>query len=91
MRWSMRRRAANRSLIMGAMLDAIGLDPRNLARTAGGAPLAAATRRCLFCDRARACARWIEEHSNDRAKPPDFCPNAEVFTRAKMLAPEALP
>ncbi len=83
MTWHLRRRAVHRAQLMGAMLAKLGLDPEQAAREARGAPLATAARRCLFCDEAVACGRWIEEA--DEGEAPPFCPNADFLERAKAL------
>jgi len=83
MTWSLRRRAVHQSQLMGAMLEKLGLDPEQAAREARGAQMAAAARRCLFCEEGVACGRWIEQA--DEGEAPPFCPNADFFARAQAL------
>jgi hypothetical protein len=83
MKWAMRRRADNQSRLFGAMLGKLGIDAADAARAEGGVPLAAAARRCLGCDRALACGRWIEEQPAWSGTAPAFCPNVAYFARVR--------
>lgn len=87
MNWSLRRRAANRAHLMGAMVRKVGVDADEVARASGDPQLAAAARRCLQCEAATACGSWLERQVDGEATPPAFCPNGDLFARVRALAP----
>ncbi len=85
MTWAMRRRAAYRQPLLTALMERRGLDPADAARRSRGVALATAARRCLLCEHAVECGRWIETARDDAVAPP-FCPNADFLERAASLA-----
>jgi hypothetical protein len=82
MKWSMRRRAGNQSVLFGAMMGKLGIDAAQVA-SLGGRQLETASRRCLFCSQSRACGFWIGSRTEQEAEAPPFCPNAGIFAAAR--------
>jgi hypothetical protein len=80
MKWSMRLRVARQAGMMDSMLRRTQVDQLALARENRGRTFAAARRDCLECRHDGECARWLRT-APPGAEPPEFCPNAVVFSR----------
>ncbi len=65
------------------MVDRLGIDPVDLATDSLGYRLTSALRRCAACDATETCRAWLEQAGDRTAKAPPFCPNADIFARAR--------
>ena len=68
------------------MVDRLGVDPVDLATDCLGYRLTSALRRCAACDATEACRAWLEQAAGRTANAPAFCPNADIFARARRKA-----
>lgn len=82
MKWSMRLRVVRQAGMMDGMLQRTQVDQLALARENRGRTFAAARRDCLECRHDGECARWLRT-APPGAAPPEFCPNAFVFSRLR--------
>ena len=80
MKWSMRLRVARQAGLMDSMARRTQVDQLALARENRGRTFADARRDCLECRRDSECARWLHT-APPGARPPEFCPNANLFAR----------
>ena len=68
------------------MVDRIGVDPVDLATDCLGYRLTSALRRCAACDATEACQAWLAQTGGRAANAPAFCPNSDIFARARRKA-----
>jgi Family of unknown function (DUF6455) len=67
------------------MVERLGVDPVDLATDCLGYRLTSALRRCAVCDASAECRAWITQAAAGTANAPTFCPNADIFARARRL------
>src|SRR4051794_28912148 len=80
-RWPMARTVERQARLMGEVMEHLAVDPGAAAREGRGMAFAAASRRCLVCQRSQECRRWVDQGGADAA--PEFCPNAAFLDRAR--------
>ena len=73
------RRARN----MSEMMDRLGLDMEAFAQRRLGLDLISAIRTCQLCNAERACHDWLSRPRKTADTAPAFCPNANLFARAR--------
>jgi hypothetical protein len=66
-----------------AMTTRLGVDLAELSRESLGYTLVSAIRRCRGCDAGEVCRDWLARAGPQLQKAPAFCPNAELFARAR--------
>jgi len=69
---------------MAAMTGKLGLDTAPAAWPTGVSLLAQAVDACQRCDTAAVCGDWLARAPKTIKLPPEFCPNAPAFKRAKQ-------
>jgi hypothetical protein len=69
---------------MAKMSERLGLSTVPAAWPAGVSQLAQAIDACQRCDVDELCSDWLARAPQTVKLPPDFCPNAAEFTRAKQ-------
>ena len=79
-RWPMAT-VERQARLMGEVMEHLAVDPGAAAREGRGMAFAAASRRCLVCQRSQECRRWVDQGGADAA--PEFCPNAAFLDRAR--------
>lgn len=69
---------------MAAMTGKLGLDTAPAAWPTGVSLLAQAIDACQRCNAAEVCTDWLARTPKAIQVPPEFCPNAPAFKRAKQ-------
>lgn len=82
-------RADRQALLMGRMMDRLGVTTAAASLVMLGAPMRWACRSCMACRHADECEAWLSS-SNAAfvADAPDFCPNANFFRRLRRSSVE---
>ena len=75
-------KAGSRTRTMSEMMDRLGLDMEAFAQRRLGLDVIAAIRTCQFCNAEQACQNWLSRPGKT-AEAPAFCPNANLFARAR--------
>ena len=78
MSWPMFRRVAQQAQHMTDVMERLDIDPSTAVRQDRGQAYIEARARCLHCQFARECERWLQGAENAR-DPAYFCPNAAFF------------
>jgi hypothetical protein len=80
MKWPKMRRVEQQARYMAAMMARLAVDGVAATREGRGIQFAAASRRCLMCNSSVECEQWLAD-PNRGSEAPEFCPNAEFFSR----------
>ncbi|QRM36138.1 DUF6455 family protein [Microvirga sp. VF16] len=76
----MKRRIAQRSRYMTAMMMRLDVDAAAATRETRGREFATATLCCLRCAHSSECGGWLADPTRGSDAPP-FCPNSQFFAR----------
>ena len=74
---------ASRTRTMSEMMERLGLDMETFAQRRLGLDLIAAIHTCQFCNDEQACQNWLSRPGKLTDAVPAFCPNADLFARAR--------
>jgi hypothetical protein len=69
--------------LLSEMIHRLGLDAAGLSSRPPNQDLATAVHACATCTAAETCATWLAQTKGPIDRAPDFCPNAELFKRAR--------
>jgi hypothetical protein len=79
--WPMLREVLRQQRLMDDMMERCGVDVVDLIRCDRGKSFADARGKCRLCLAASTCQEWLLALGNNNAVlPPEFCPNAELFS-----------
>jgi hypothetical protein len=81
-RWPMFGQVLRRQRLMDAVMEASYVDVIAAIRVDEGQAFMDARSRCRNCFNEIRCRNWLGS-SEPKSGPPDFCPNAALFTRCR--------
>jgi hypothetical protein len=79
--WPMFSDVLHRQTLMDDMIEQCGVDVLEVIRSDRGQSYAEARARCRLCLSAGTCREWLLASRGELVSPPDFCPNACLFSQ----------